>query len=200
MKARWLYFLPVISALHNAHADDARCDTIAPMDHALQREDYDYFHDWTDGRFDEAMRRAAACPQSTYKIDPATRIQDLAWMRAQIRSAQEADKSTQHNFQQTKETRIACERSNAYALFHAQEAVIDDREGIIAAKATIVRERRVGEISGAVDLSVQHAAGSQIIEWTEDLRNDFREYKTLGGSAATPATVTHKLPNPCADK
>lgn len=167
------------------------CASIAPFDRVLHSEDYTYFEGWSEEDFEEAARWSSSCPRSSEKLGPEDRLQDLAYMRAKI----EADPN-RHDSKPGRD----CTQSQAYGLFRAQEAVIDDREGIAAARASIARERHVGELSGVIDMETQHVAGTQIQQWTEDLKADFAEYKSLGGTALTPQTVKHSVADPCKPK
>lgn len=92
-----------------------------------------------------------------------------------------------------------CESTNESALYNAQEAVISDLEQIAGWKENQAKERRIAMVSGVRDLLNERNNGAWIVEITDGLKNDFAEYKRLGGKAKSPKTVTHKLSDPCAD-
>lgn len=138
--------------------------------------------------------------QETAQEEAARKVKDAEDAAAAARQyrLQEQSKYQQESAAAQKAERDAeCQNARPFQLYQAQEDVIDDREGIAAARAAIAREKKVGEASGFVNMSTLHTAGEQIVQWQDDIREHFAAYKHLGGNAASAQTVTHRLADPC---
>lgn len=92
-----------------------------------------------------------------------------------------------------------CESKPEAATYNAQERVIAGVEAIQGWKQNQAHERRVAQASGVRNLWEERNNGEWIVQLQDELKVDFSEYKRLGGKAASPQAVTHKLPDPCAD-
>ena len=91
----------------------------------------------------------------------------------------------------------ACTQSVGYQRYTVQERIIQDVEMIDWAKSDLAREKKIGEISGAVSLGRLHNDGQAIVLREDDLEHAWHDYKALGGTANTPKGVGHELLNPC---
>jgi hypothetical protein len=90
-----------------------------------------------------------------------------------------------------------CKQSSQFELFQAEDQIVEAVETKSRAEQNLAREKKIGEISGAVDLSKQYFYGQTIVRADEGIQAIWPKYKSLGGNAATPGMAHHTMRNPC---
>lgn len=90
-----------------------------------------------------------------------------------------------------------CRSNDDYELFKSQNAVIEYHKAVEDLKQAQKKEREISKESGVRDLGLERNLGFQIVTY-RDLRDaNFKQYKKLGGKAASAEKVTRDLSDPC---
>lgn len=90
-----------------------------------------------------------------------------------------------------------CEATDAYRLYDAQEAVIEDIETQQNLKKAVARQKQLVNMSGVRRLDVERQIAEEQLAAKESLKEHWEKYKSAGGKAASPQAVKHKIEDPC---
>ena len=91
-----------------------------------------------------------------------------------------------------------CRQSDKHKLFLAQERVLSDQEVKAQLTASMEKQRKIQEISGVQNMSLDYQLATGIVNVDETLQKDWQAYASLGGTAKSGMTVTRLLTDPCA--
>lgn len=91
----------------------------------------------------------------------------------------------------------ACEATDAYRLYDAQEVVIEDIETQQNLKKAVARQKQLVSMSGVRRLDEERQIAEEQLAVKEALKEHWAEYKSAGGKAASPQAVKHKIEDPC---
>lgn len=170
---------------------------------------------WGPPRWHGQVRISFLREQQQYSRDAEGRLAaqvTAAKMRAERAQAEEEarrQRERQQELQQEQEQKAEarraqsarnlahCRASAPYKLYEVQESIISDELIKLNAERALAHEKKIAEISGAVNLTAEHNAGSVIVSADERANQDFEVYKSLGGASGSPEQVAHALPNPC---
>ncbi|HEX3912347.1 MAG TPA: hypothetical protein VHW71_02470 [Steroidobacteraceae bacterium] len=118
---------------------------------------------------------------------------------AEQTAAQQAAEQAAEEAKQRKASaeRQRCHQSSQYALYQAEDDLVWQLEKKTRAAQDLARQKKIGEISGAVDLNKQYDDGESIVRADEEIKILWPKYKSLGGDATSPDAVHHTMRSPC---
>jgi len=90
-----------------------------------------------------------------------------------------------------------CHASNMFALYSAQENIIEAYLQLRNCRVNQNYAREVERESGVKDLAEAYENGQLIVEYKSAIRDNWAVYKKLKGGAKSPEKVKHLLKNPC---
>jgi hypothetical protein len=189
--------------VRDIHGHSVSCNDFQEFGNALTADDQTYFSGWTDRDYNDAAEWIADCYSGL--LQRRARLNALALLQTRIDEYHRRDEEEQKRratlelgaINRANQT-ASCRKSPQSALYLAQERIIRDVQSIAVATADLSRQKRIGEVSGAVDLLAEHRDGQQIVDFEDDLTSVWADYKKLGGRAANPQSVAHALADPCA--
>ena len=103
----------------------------------------------------------------------------------------------QSNIQAHKEALERCSDKPQARLYSAQQEVIEGFVQLAELEAARREERAIEKESGVVNLSHNYGIGRQIVQVKREIKESFKTYRSLGGTAKTPQKVTNKVKYPC---
>lgn len=162
-------------------------------------------------RHEEAMRpqvEAQRIEQERLKqeAEDSRKWREKAQAEEELRRQQELARKEQEQAQrdqayQKERERIAqlnaCEATQAYRLYEAQETVIEDIETQQSLKDAVARQKQLVSMSGVRRLDIERRIAEEQLDVQSALKEHWAEYKSLGGKAASPKAVKHTVEDPC---
>jgi hypothetical protein len=128
--------------------------------------------------------------------------QATARSKALAEAAELAKEQAAKQQEEQRQARIAaatkCRHSDQHQLFVAQERVLSDQQFKARLTESMARQKKIQEISGVQNLSLDYSLGSAIVSADENLQKDWQTYASLGGAAESAEGVTRSLSDPCA--
>jgi hypothetical protein len=128
--------------------------------------------------------------------------QATARSKAQAEAAELAKEQVAKRQEEQRQARIIaaakCRQSDEHRLFLAQERVLSDQEFKAQLTASMEKQRKIQEISGVQNMSLDYQLATGIVNVDETLQKDWQAYASLGGTAKSGMAVTRSISDPCA--
>ncbi|PWK82130.1 hypothetical protein [Fulvimonas soli] len=132
-------------------------------------------------------------PDEADTLPPTNIVQEcLASVKAKYEQKQ-ADRASE---QARQDKLSSCESSSAGQLAHLSAEIVHARNVVSFAQANLDQEKKVEAASGVVDLDTAHQMGELVVYGQQEIDNDFKQYRQLGGKATRTADVV-PLNDPC---
>lgn len=147
-------------------------------------------------------KRAEQETQARLQAEENRKMQEVRRLELERQNAtkEQALAQREHAYQKDRE-RIAqlkaCEATQAYRLYEAQEAVIEDIETQQNLRKAVARQKQLIKMSGVRNLSEERQIAVEQLEVQAAIKEHFAEYKSAGGKAVSPQAVKHKIEDPC---
>jgi len=166
-----------------------RCISIDRANNEFSRLDSDECNKLREANSKKLVRKA---------IDSET--EEIKLRKKAEQEREQRDQAYQQQYQKERD-RIAqlnaCEATQPYLLYAAQEAVIEDVETQQNLKKAVAYQKKLIQMSGVRNLSEEREIAVEQLEVQAALKEHWAEYKSAGGKAASPQAVKHKVEDPC---
>ena len=104
----------------------------------------------------------------------------------------------EENIKRAKAAQLStCESSANHQLFLTQTIVLNSIDDLTGFREAQARERRIARESGVRNLLIERQNGAGIVAASDNFKEAWAQYKSLGGKAASPQKLSRSQNDPC---